>query len=636
AHLMADRLGDAVKLSPLQRCIRGASGCTENSLLLQTAMRQAKTERRELCIAMLDQAKAFDTVSHQHVRLALERLGVAPLFIERLEKLYTGGTTRFRVGKSQTGPIPIMRGVKQGDPLSSILFNIALDPLLCAIQAQQNGFVFKGDHRIEILGFSDDTALLTDNRNCMQRNLDLVDDFCFDTGLSLNVGKSFGFRITPGQNRTWILNLDSNWLLQGEQLEWIDPGASMKYLGTHINPWTGVGDGMIRDGTNQIKRLEGWCSSLKKAALRGPQKAAILTDCLVPKLQFTLNTTEPTRTLLISLDVVIRKHFQRWIKLPDVISTPFFYTSVSRGGLGAPKLQAIVPRMVLKSRGRAMRQEPMTRSSIVADVLESDGLEARMEKFADLFDIGEARWRTLERRKWSNQRVQGSGVKAYDSKEANAWNRWPMVPSWRKAMIYRIRTDTVPLRVSNNRGRTGANVRCRFCGAWQETLCHVLSACPKTLPARIKRHDAVCSAVSKSLTKAGYQVMEEPHIRLGGNGRLLKPDILAINDEKSEALVVDPTVVWETKDPKKCYIDHARKKVDKYKVLVPDIKAMLGVETVLVYGIVLGVRGGYFAKNDALFEHAGVTGIKQLKEALCYRALSGSVDVVNAFNDFCR
>jgi hypothetical protein len=32
------------------------------------------------------------------------------------------------------------RGVKQADPLSPLLFNVAMDPLLEAISAQNNGF----------------------------------------------------------------------------------------------------------------------------------------------------------------------------------------------------------------------------------------------------------------------------------------------------------------------------------------------------------------------------------------------------------------------------------------------------------------------------------------------------------------
>ena len=72
----------------------------------------------------LNLATAFDTVSHMHIDSALQRFGVSPDFVELVWDLY-GDADHFKLEKGKTSEIPMTRGVKQGDLLSPLLFNIA-------------------------------------------------------------------------------------------------------------------------------------------------------------------------------------------------------------------------------------------------------------------------------------------------------------------------------------------------------------------------------------------------------------------------------------------------------------------------------------------------------------------------------
>ena len=78
----------------------------------------------------IDLAKAFDSVSHKHIKVVLEERSVDPAVVELIMDCYKGISTQVRTESRFTNKIKMKVGVKQGDPLSPLLFNLAIDPLL--------------------------------------------------------------------------------------------------------------------------------------------------------------------------------------------------------------------------------------------------------------------------------------------------------------------------------------------------------------------------------------------------------------------------------------------------------------------------------------------------------------------------
>lgn len=71
------------------------------------------------------------------------------------------------------------RDVKQWDPFPSLIFNIAMNPLLEAISAQKNGFTRDDSGlQLEALCYADGNELpvLTEDPKEMQLGLDVVHD----------------------------------------------------------------------------------------------------------------------------------------------------------------------------------------------------------------------------------------------------------------------------------------------------------------------------------------------------------------------------------------------------------------------------------------------------------------------------
>jgi retron-type reverse transcriptase len=66
--------------------------------------------------------------------------------------------SRVRVGKNLSEMFPIRNGLKQGDALSPLLFNLAFEYAIKRVQVNQDGLKLNGKHRL--LAYADDVNIL--------------------------------------------------------------------------------------------------------------------------------------------------------------------------------------------------------------------------------------------------------------------------------------------------------------------------------------------------------------------------------------------------------------------------------------------------------------------------------------------
>ena len=96
--------------------------------LFTAAMIHEKSQEWQLplWVSAVDFKKAFDTIDHNELWQALHHQSIPPSYIRLFQLLYSDQTATIKTD-TMSKQFHIQRGVKQGDPLSSLLFNALLE-----------------------------------------------------------------------------------------------------------------------------------------------------------------------------------------------------------------------------------------------------------------------------------------------------------------------------------------------------------------------------------------------------------------------------------------------------------------------------------------------------------------------------
>ena len=199
ASVLANRLKSVLSscISSDQNAYLKGRFISNNIRLIDDVISHMHKHKKSGAILFLDLEKAFDKVNRDFLYRVLEKFNFGSQFINYIKTLYNNAQSCIMNNNWQSIYFPLKRGLRQGCPVSALLFLLVIEIL--AIDLKQNQDINGIDIGIDITSelkisqFADDTTLFTANETSLRRALTRIKIFSGEAGPSLNISKTKGF-----------------------------------------------------------------------------------------------------------------------------------------------------------------------------------------------------------------------------------------------------------------------------------------------------------------------------------------------------------------------------------------------------------------------------------------------------------
>ena len=171
-----------------------------------------------------DFAKAYDTLEHNFMFSVLRRFNFGNMFIEWMKILYNEPVFKMKNNGWISSGYQMGRGIRQGCPLSSSLFIIAIEILALMIRKSETvQGIDMGNHTHNIIMYADDATICVRDLTSIKHAIDIVNTFSNYAGPKLSIKKTRGIWLGPLKDHGYRLF---------ESIKWT--GNPVKCLGIYI------------------------------------------------------------------------------------------------------------------------------------------------------------------------------------------------------------------------------------------------------------------------------------------------------------------------------------------------------------------------------------------------------------------
>ncbi len=293
---------------------------SDNIVLIRDLLEISKLFDLKMGIVSIDQEKAFDRVEHKYLWETLIAFGFTPGFINKIKTLYFNVQSVLKINGVLSAPFQVQRGIRQGCPLSGMLYSLAFEPLLHKLRSVLQGVILPGCNiPLKLSAYADDLVIMVDNQQDIDMLTNIVAQYGTISSAKVNWSKSEALSIGGVMEKKCQLSAGLNWKTDG----------GLKYLGVFL----GEEPFVLKNWESFLERIKGrfarWKWILPKMSYRG--QVLIINNLISSTLWHRLSCVDPPSDLLSKIQVLLVDFF--WDRLHWTLQSVLFLPK-DEGGQG--------------------------------------------------------------------------------------------------------------------------------------------------------------------------------------------------------------------------------------------------------------------------------------------------------------
>jgi len=223
--------------SPAQAGFRTLEECVTQVACLYEIGKRRTIAGEGTYLLFVDFKKAYDTVPHEALFVKLENYGVRGRMLDYIRAIYRDSVIQVRTGGPNgvlSEPVPLLRGLRQGCPMSPVLFNIFINNIFdntenlgvqvpAGVPNSPNPWL---SEKVSGLLFADDLVAIAPTRRRLKRMCDHLGQWARAHELEVGIQKCGVMAIN--RPRSMLEEKRRYWKINGEEVPIVD---QYQYLG---------------------------------------------------------------------------------------------------------------------------------------------------------------------------------------------------------------------------------------------------------------------------------------------------------------------------------------------------------------------------------------------------------------------
>ena len=338
AHILANRIKTILPKiihSDQNGFIKGRN-INYNIRLIQDIIDYSNNHNLKGLILFVDFAKAFDTVEWEYMFTVLKQFNFGNSFIHWVHTLYYDNEFSISNNGWISSPTKISRGIKQGCPLSSLLFVITVETMAIKIRQEESlkGIKLSVHHKYQfkISQLADDTTLFLKSKEDVTKALNIIEIFGSLSGLILNREKSYGIQLGK------IPDMPNDF----ERIDW--SSKSVKTLGIIFNK--NKNEMLTQNWDSRIVKIKSIIQSWSNRQLSMIGKVQIIKSLLIPQITYLYSVLPMPKKYIQSVNKIIFKFL--WNGKSEKIKRNTITNKYTEGGLQMINLEMHIKTVLTK------------------------------------------------------------------------------------------------------------------------------------------------------------------------------------------------------------------------------------------------------------------------------------------------